>query len=798
MGERKLTKKEKNKILTALGEGKDEVEKILDTIYVTKEITDNDVNEIKENIESFFSQELPRHLTPAEIKDIVSVIPPLPCTIREISRFNNRVIKEKISKQLSRQKFLMGSKPNLTIKMIKKNIYDSFIRSVVEPYSSVGSISGMSISERITQAMLDSIHSSGTKSNKEANFALIKGLIKMIKKPEILKHTVHFKDKNMVPEEIVTLGDMLKGINVSDFVIRSEILKKVPEDSWRWYRNYNLIHENSVDFEDIEMPFLRLHIDVNKCFLYDIYLEDLINVIKKNTEDDDFEETVTCIGSPLTESVIDIHGNKDYIIFSVNQFSNLGKRLEGCSDIKKTKDKGEIEQEFSELEIFDMTNVFLKVILLDCLSEMKVKGIDGVTDVYPAETINMNDTFTQKKEKGNGKLWNIKVRKKAIFFDGIPFSKIRKLFQVCGMKIIEDELETDYHLLIEMPKKRTEKYYNDDDKVEYLYELKDGKHFNRRSGEVAEKNYGPSMLINNLRNFEKEKLSREIVSLQNSKGEEFYSVLPEFSEIYRATAYSYAIVEGRNITKDLFASRIVDTSHLYPENARAMMEIFGIEGARFYLIRKYLSIKFIKEINPANIMLLVGFQTSFGILIPIRSTEIYKRGASVLAEASFERQSDVFKNASAFGDVDDISSVGSRVITGIPCRNGTGSVEVSFDPLYLADKNNKYVEDEEKEIVTDVNDEIVGACLNPGYYVLPKEDINAERTDDAMLLIQRDKKQVGGPKTKIPTPPRTRAPRSLSKKSSRKTTLFQGERINVSDVIEIPDAPQFEDDDDEF
>jgi hypothetical protein len=814
MEERELTLKEKKYILSGLEKGiSDDIERVLEIIKVPKKINKNVLDQIKTKIDDLLKEELPRRLTEQEIEEIVSSIPLLPCTIRTISEFNNEQLKQNMRKQLSQQKYLVKEG---TIEMIKKMIYMIYMKAVVPAGSSVGSTGGMSVSQQITQAVLDAIHSSGTKTNREANFRLIKKLIEMGKEPEYLKYTVHFTDKNLVAEEISVIGDMLKGINVDDFLISKNILSEIPKNDILDYKNYGIAYGKNINPDNLRNRFMRLVIDINKCFLYNTSIEEIIDVIEKNTEDGDFETTVICIGSSLEKGFIDIHANPDYIEYSVANFSNLGKRIGDCSDIKKEKDEDLLEEakvKVGDMELDEMTGIFLKVILGDCLGEMKVKGIAGITDVMVSDTVMMDKTFVQNRvyserdiERFSEKpysldleeikrLWNIKVKKDALFFDGISHEKIRKAFEVCGMKIIEDSLEKSQSMIILMPEKRTEKYYDKDGKEKYIYQKRNGIYYDIRGEkeekEVNDQDYKPKILMTNKRSFEKQSLSNLITKYSESEKEDFLSSLPEFSEIYRATSYNYAIIEGKDIVRDLFSNKLIDHQYLFPENARAVRRMFGIESARFYLIRKYLNIGFLKDINPLNVLLLIDFQTSFGTLIPIRSTEIYKKGDSVLAEVSFEKQNTILKNASAFGEEDDTTSVGSRVITGRPCLNGTGSVDVSYDPFYLNNPENKYTEEETENIEEKIyNDDVLGPCLNSGEYVLPS-NIDAEKADNPMLLSDRNMKPVVCEKQTLPSPPRMNAPKSISSRSTKRTTIFRREKINVEELPDIPDAPEF-------
>lgn len=821
---RGLTKEEKKSLLPKDKSLSNEIERVLDRIVIPENFNDDDLDIIKERITSFLRGDLPRRLTEEEIEEIVDVIPLLPSPIKMISIENNKAIKNKLRGQLRKRKYLIKEG---TIEWMKDTIYEIFLRSILEAGSSVGSTGGMSVAEKITQVMLDAIHASGGKSSKEVSFKLINALIDLEKPPDILGYTVHFMDKNLVYEEISILGDMLRGVSVQDLVSKTEILQEVPKEDQRWYRNHQIIQSKKIE---VRYQFLRLYLDINKCILYKTLPEEIIEVIMKNTEDEDFESTVVCVGSPLSAGFIDIHGDPDYIEYSVSKFSNFGKKIGECKDIKPSE-KGELLKEaqksITELEINDMTGTFLKVILSDCLPDMMIKGIKGITDVYPNETVNMNDTYSQTKVYSEleieifskppyslklddiNRLWNIKVRKKAIYFEGIPIDKIRRMFTACSLKIIVDNFDETNMATVLLPKKRVEKYYTDDGNVEYIYEMRDGKYYDVRTNEVTDGNlYGPKKLINNIREFERKSLSKSILDMEGDPASEFRKNLPQFSELYRLLSYNSATVEGKDISKDLLSSRIIDKRHLFPENTRSMLELYGIESARFYLTKKYLSIQFIEKLNPINIFLLMDLQTSFGSLVPIRSTKIYKEGNSVLSAASFEKQSGVFKDAAAFGERDDITSVGSRIVTGIPCKNGTGSMKISYDEMYISNEDNRYIEEEVISLEPSLsskkkegrerkmeNDDVIGPCLNSGYYVHTKDDSDSD-ADNPPLLSQVNKKPIVCMKEKLPSPPRTRAPESVSTRSKRKGTVFRGDRINISGMEDIGDMPEF--DEDEF
>ena len=811
---RYLTQKEKEKILTGIDKiSKNQVEKVLENIKVPPRLSLKVLNRIKKRIDSFLEKDLPRKLTKDEIKEIVDVIPLVPCPVREIALENNKAIKRRISLQLSQCRFSVKKE---TISTIKKIIYEKFLRSISQPGDSVGSTGVMAIAEQMTQANLDAVHSSGAKNENASTYNNVTDLINIPEPGDILTYTAHFKNKNIVAEEIKSLENIIRGISVGDLVQKSYIMESLPPEDKIFYKNFMIIMGEKYPEKQLEKKFLRLELNINKCVQYGIGVTEIINVISANTADQDFDKTVICIGSSLKKGIIDVHGTDDYIRYSVAKFSNIGERLKNCPSAN-FKNSGEDvdDKTIDNLDINEMSGIFLSVIIKECLCSMKIKGLDGVISVVPSKTIDMDMTFDQSEiysendiEKFSSKpynmsydklerLWNISIKKDYIYYHGIPPSKCRDMFKVCGLEIIEDNLDEESHsAVVMMPYERKDKRIDDVTGTEKLiYKRVDGRLYNNITNDFEKgKELGPKMLIGNFRDYEKRLLSYKIKNLVKNPEENFSDMLPEFSEIYRKTGYCHAKITGKKIASDLFSNKLFDRRYIYPENPKSVLSLFGIEGARSYLVEKYLTVDLMREISPSNVYLLIDFQTSFGELIAIKSLQIYKKGDSALAAASFEKMMDVFRESSAFGESDKITSAGSRVVTGNPCKNGTGMVSVSFDKSYIMDEKNKTsFEDEDEDDSVPLTDDILGSCENPGLYILPKGGIRATEADNAPILSDSGKTPIGGFKESIPSPPRMTAPDFLKNKSEK--ISFKGPVVDIDTIEEIPSAPVFNEDD---
>ena len=109
-----------------------------------------------------------------------------------------------------------------------------------------------------------------------------------------------------------------------------------------------------------------------------------------------------------------------------------------------------------------------------------------------------------------------------------------------------------------------------------------------------------------------------------------------------------------------------------PNNPNEILDIFGIETARFYMVREY--IKLIESsgsyITPVHINLLVDYQTTMGFLTAISSYGSSKQGVTTLTAAAFQDPVGKFKNAAVAGKKNKITSLSSCIMTGKRFFNG--------------------------------------------------------------------------------------------------------------------------------
>ena len=130
MSERKtLSVKEINEILDKVPKSYHlEIYRALKTSFFSPKTKKKDIEEIKNEISKYLNSEnAPRALTEKEIDNILEVITLLPAPLKIIAEDNNRQLKNRLKRQLSKLKFSIKDD---TIAKLKKEIRRQYLDSV--------------------------------------------------------------------------------------------------------------------------------------------------------------------------------------------------------------------------------------------------------------------------------------------------------------------------------------------------------------------------------------------------------------------------------------------------------------------------------------------------------------------------------------------------------------------------------------------------------------------------------------------------------------------------------------------
>lgn len=694
-----------------------EVYKILTNVTFSPKITKKDIKEYSDKVIKLFKvKNLPRLLTEEELEDIVNVIPLVPSTIKDIAIDNNRQIKNKIKSLLSKYRLIIKDD---TILKIKDYIVDKFYKSSANPGDSVGVIAALSIGAPLTQDNLNTRHKRGTKNDANSGLKFVERLLNLTatKDTDSIKNVIHFKDKNKTREEIYNIGKRLKGISIESLIKPNgkNILYKINEEDKNWYKNYLKVKNINTSILKQNLPFLRIQIDTNKLYNYDLLLEDIIRIIKVNNKALGFKETIECIGSNSLIGIIDIYISEDFARKKLKEFSlRIKKDNNICI--------GSVEEQ---------VRCFLNKILSNEFKEMIIKGIVGVNSFSISEAIHTTSTFKEvsvvnardlekfSKKPYNLKLedinylWYIRITKYYIHFMGLDENKYIQLFKEAGLEIVENNFESENpHFIVLMPKDRNVQYIDSNTGRSYKrYKLLDNGRFFDNKDKKWSLNYSPKKLIEENLNYNQEYLLYQINKKLEKSNIEDTNL--EFKPIYRYAYYYYVTIEGRNIISELYSNKEVDFKYSYPEEISEINNLFGIEATRFNISSKYNSNSSMEKINPLNIELLIDFQTAYGHPLPVSATTIAQQGNSILTAASFESSLDYIFKGSSVGEKDKIKGISSCIMSGSRCRNGTGIVDCEYSNDYLKDNVNKFIDNQ--EYIDDFELNIAyssGACYN--------------------------------------------------------------------------------------
>ena len=737
---RQLTNKEIDFLTSDVKNQKLDIIRILKSKVKVYKLNKTEIKKIKLFIESLVNgNKVPRYLHEEEIDYILSVLPSPPSAVKSVMEFNRKQIIKRLKFDLATYKIVSNPK---SIENLRDKIYQTFIKSLTEAGESVGNNSAAAIGRLLTQMSLDSFHSSGSANSNEAGLKRIQHLVSPNTPREFSTCTVHFKDKNLTKEEIFTsYSQKMKGVSVEDLIESAEPISEISPEEEIWYQNYQYVYSEKISLSKI---FLRLKVNTYRCYIYDVQLKDICDIIEKTTRVEINKKSVFCICSSITEGIIDVHADEEFIRKTVTEFATSGKTFKACEKryfrsnktVNENEDETPMQKTYLKTNLNtsdslkDLTLIFLTVILKGCFPDMTVLGIKGVENIR-TETVKLNSEITKFSRIFNDKdlnkfsldPYNIKFedlnRLYYVFLDyysvhitGIPAEKFFNFFELCGMEVIDTDFSdfSNPKCVIMMP-----------EVSDQMFE-KNGKLINR----FVKKNG----TIYDLKNDKEVITTEEPAALLSRKLEESENILKEtvnsniissdleidYPEIYRAGYYSYAKAYGKNMFNDILMDKFVDPYFTSSDSIIDVYQYYGIESARLFLIKEYSSNEKIRKMNPVNIELLVDFQTSMGQLYGIGATDIAKQGKSALQAASFEEPIKAFMKAGTVGSKDKINNIASCLMSGKRCNNGTGICEVSFSQEYLDEESSKIPNQERVEIKKPeiTNREILGSCFGQG------------------------------------------------------------------------------------
>lgn len=581
-------------------------------------------------------------LTSSEIEDVVNSFPEIKALTTKIGNKVREQIQKVIRRQLADDnlKLINGPKRTEALNRLKTMIIQQHYNSLIHPGEPVGIRAAEAIGQPVTQMALNSFHSAGSSANVSGGIEGIRELYNMSQERKYENTIIHFKNKYLTFEKAINLRREIVGISVRDLVKNSKMMKLDYKNLPEWYGLYKDIYGKSIPKNSVD--FLRLDLDKSKMYSFNTSIEEIVEAME--------EQGVTCIASPSYEGIVDVYPETDIIL----------------EKLKKDRDIPEAVK--SGLSADNAPSIFLQFFFQPLLSEKIIHGIKGITNILPIDANTIAIIKYEDKVPKKPRQWKIGIDKLVKLIEGIPLDKLEGLFEQCGIKILENKVETDGYYIIEMPLNVPLNLVQD----EKVYE----------DGYIENLN-GPKEYIEKLCKID-EKYRKEKNKALKDKG---IFVPEEETPLLIYGRYIKATANGTNLNKVL-SNEFIDPTRTISSNPHEMLKTLGIEATRSFLIQEYDRIFKDNYVNPKHIALAVDFQTSLGVLLPITARGIARQKTGPLARASFDDPLKVFVETSAFGSKEEIKSTSTSIFVGKRMIIGTGAFGAKLDikSLEAADK----------------------------------------------------------------------------------------------------------------
>ena len=157
----------------------------------------------------------------------------------------------------------------------------------------------------------------------------------------------------------------------------------------------------------------------------------------------------------------------------------------------------------------------------------------------------------------------------------------------------------------------------------------------------------------------------------------------------------------------------VDSTRLYTTNVHDVLDILGIEAGRNVLLTEIESLFADAGVNYRHMGILVDSMTRNGRIMTVDRYGINKNNIGPLAKASFEETEKILLRAALFGEMDPVTGVSSKIMTGQPLRGGTTFSYLLLDEMALLrlQKGLPPVQTQEEEDVDEIDEEDIAEEL---------------------------------------------------------------------------------------
>ena len=194
----------------------------------------------------------------------------------------------------------------------------------------------------------------------------------------------------------------------------------------------------------------------------------------------------------------------------------------------------------------------------------------------------------------------------------------------------------------------------------------------------------------------------------------------------------------------------VDPTRLYTTNVHDLLDILGIEAARGILLSEIDSLFADAGVNYRHVGLLIDSMTRNGRLMSVDRYGINKNNIGPLAKASFEETEKILLRAALFGEMDPVTGVSAKIMTGQTIRGGTTFSQLLLDEAAMmrlqkglppvADEDEEDVDELDEDDIADelanVSDDRCNAVRLRINAVMPDSDVVLEEPDVVFNVLE--------------------------------------------------------------
>lgn len=631
----------------------------------------------------------PRKLTPDEIEKILSHIP----ESLAADKRSRKVIRDGIVSFLRRA--LMNEEIDVRgINMLINTIINQHAKSRVVPGTPVGITAAESHGASASQGALNSFHSSGASKSVTNAIDAIRDIIYARESPKNPKMDIFYKKRDISLGEVIDLKGIIVGSTVKDYIKDYQLIQTAKFKAPFWYEAFSLIEPDFVIPTD-NVSFIRLIINHNSLYLQRATIKDIVEQLKQNSI-----ECCDYVYSPTSIGIIDVYVRKDVL----NKY-------------KKIPDNEGKLQNVLEVE-------FYSNVLMTSLSNIIVKGVEGIEKLYPIKhdkTIALStsqaitDPVLIKEYSLQNGYWVYYIPTR-MFRYGITPTELGKIMEDAGLEVLFVERD-NYRIMInsDIPIKNIKVHI--ESKIE-------------EATEEYEKDVAKAIKSRNdkYKNWPKEAFARAVSDLPD---------VPR-PQILLDAFLIYSESSGCTLDKMLEIPE-VDQHLVTCNNVHIIAKKFGIEAARATIIRLMADMAESNYIHPEHINIIAEFITSKGRPYGATYTGISRQATGHLSLATLVRALEVFSRNAMIGKSEDMRNVSAAIASGQRISVGSGYNEIGCDVVvegevktftgeevytaYNFDDKAKKIIDESLQIATDEED-LLGDLENSGLEYGSKIDAN--------------------------------------------------------------------------